>query len=378
MTGPPGVGTGATSAEVEEPPTPGRSRPRLSLVARYALRRLILLPAQLVFIILILFIAIDLPTALSQSPPESLAQIDQGFFQLVYNIFTGNWGTTTYSLGQVAFLRLGLSWGQVFAYYLPPSIQLAAFALPIAAGLAYPVSLLAGWTRRPGIDPPVRIGTLTVALLPVFVVGTLVLNALFNPFLNTFGDVPSQGLIPADFWFFDHGGYPSWILYDFVTQPTGFPLVDAVIHHAWQVALISLTKTLIQASVVALAYVAIFFRHARSIARAAREEVYIIGARARGVSERTLLWRHAARAITPSFLLVFALTIPEYLGVQFAVEVAFVDQSGFGYLIFGSLMSGDLAFVIPLVFLIAIVVLSWSLLVDLLAFRLDPRGLAGR
>ncbi|MGA8091579.1 MAG: ABC transporter permease subunit [Thermoplasmata archaeon] len=106
--------------------------------------------------------------------------------------------------------------------------------------------------------------------------------------------------------------------------------------------------------------------------------MYIVGARSRGISERTLLWRHAARAVTPSFLLIFALTIPEYLGVQFAVEVAFVDQSGFGYLIFASLTTGQLAPVIPLVFLIAIVVLVWALLVDLIALRLDPRGLAGR
>lgn len=378
MSGPPGVGSGGSSGTAENVPTPSRLRWRLSGPARYALRRLILLPVQLVFIILVLYIAIDIPRALSQSPPESLTQIDRGFFELVANIFTGNWGTTVYSRGQTGFLRLGLGWRQVFGYFVPASLQLAVFALPIAAGLAYPFSLWAGWTRRPGVDPPARFVTLLAALLPVFVVGTLVLNALFNPFLNTFGDLPSQGLLPADFWFFDRGGYPPWILYDFATTPTGFPLIDALIHHAWQVALISFLKTLIQASVVAIAYVAIFFRHARSIARSVREETYIVGARARGVSERTLLWRHAARAAIPSFLLVFALTIPEYLGVQFAVEVAFVDQSGFGYLIFASLTSGDLSPVIPLVFLIAIVVLVWALVVDVLALRLDPRGLASR
>jgi len=337
-----------------------------------------MIPVQLVFVLLILYLAIDVPAGLARSPPESLSAIDQGFFQLVANIFSGNWGTTSYSLGETGGAKPLLSWAQVFAYYIPPSIQLALFALPIAAALAYPVSLLAGWSRRPGLDAPSRFVTLTAALLPTFVVGTLVLNALFNPYLNYFQDIPAQGLLPADFWFFNRGGYPSWILYGFVTQPTGFPLIDAVVHEAWTIAAISFTKTLIQASVVAVAYVAIFFRHARSIARSVREEVYIVGARARGVSEHTLLWRHAARAVTPSFLLVFALTIPEYLGVQFAVEVAFTDQSGFGYLIFASLMAGDLSPIIPLVFLIAILVLTWALVVDLIAVRLDPRGVASR
>jgi len=369
---PPGSGASTDiSPPSVEPSAQDSHRPLLSGPARYAARRLLLIPAQLVFVLLILYLVIDVPISLTQTPPESLSGIDRGFFQMVVNIFTGNWGTA-------AYLKYQLPWTQLFAYYIPPSIQLALFALPIAAVLAYPISLYAGWSRRPGFDAPARLVTLTGALLPVFVVGTLVLNALFLGYLGYFQDVPSQGLLPADFWFFDRGGYPSWILYQFATQPTGMPLVDAVIHHAWTIAAISFTKTLIQASVVAIAYVAIFFRHARSIARSVREEVYIVGARSRGISERTLLWRHAARAVTPSFLLIFALTIPEYLGVQFAVEVAFVDQSGFGYLIFASLTTGQLSPVIPLVFLIAIVVLVWALIVDLIALRLDPRGLAGR
>jgi len=376
----PGSLTGSTRTSAAVLPY-GPPRPFLSGFARYALQRLLLIPAQLVFVILILYLVIDVPISLTRTPPVSLAGIDQGFYQMVFNLFTGNWGTSSF----VRFLNGGggpnpaepIPWTQIFAYYIPTSIQLALFALPIAAVLAYPISLYAGWSRRPGFDAPARLVTLTGALLPVFVVGTLVLNALFVGYLGYLQDVPSQGLLPADFWFFDRGGYPSWILYGFATQPTGLPLVDAVLHQAWDIAFISLTKTLIQASVVAIAYVAIFFRHARSIARSVREEVYIVGARSRGISEHTLLWRHAARSVAPSFLLVFALTIPEYLGVQFAVEVAFVDP-GFGYLIFASLTGGVLSPLVPLVFLMSIVVLVWAFLVDLTALRLDPRGLAGR
>ncbi|MGA3023029.1 MAG: ABC transporter permease subunit [Thermoplasmata archaeon] len=372
-----GPRTDPSHPSVETSPQESR-RPLLSGYAQYALRRLLLVPAQLVFILLVLYLVIDVPISLTQNPPESLFGINRGFFQMVFNIFTGNWGTTSYTVGETGFLKLQLPWTQVFAYYIPTSVQLAMFALPIAAALAYPVSLLAGWSRRPGLDASARFVTLTAALLPVFVVGTLVLNALFLGYLGYFQDVPSDGLIPGSAWFIVRGGYPSWILYDFATQPTGFPLVDALLHHAWTIAAISFTKTLIQASVVAVAYVAIFFRHARSIARSVREEVYIVGARSRGISEHTLLWRHAARAVAPSFFLVFALTIPEYLGVQFAVELAFVDQSNFGYLIFASLTASDFSLFVPLVFLIAILVLGWALIVDLIALRLDPRGPAGR
>ncbi len=367
-------GPGSSPMPPDAPPGAPAPRARrwvLSGPARYALRRVLTIPVQLVIVLLILYLAIEVPTDLSKFPPDNLIGIDQGFLQLVFNIFTGNWGTADY-------LKYRFVWPQIFAYYIPASLQLAVFALPMAAILAYPISLVAGWSHRPGIDPPVRLATLVAALLPAFVVGAVVLNVVFLGFVGYFQDIPGQGLIPGDIWFIVRGGYPSWILYDFATQPTGLPLVDAVIHQAWTIAAISFVKTLIQGSAVAVVYVAIFFRHARSIVRSAREEVYIVGARARGVSERTLLWRHAARSVTPSFLLIFALTIPEYLCVQFAVEVAFADQDGLGYLVFSVLTGGVLSPIIPLVFLIAIVVLSWALLVDLIALRLDPRGLASR
>jgi ABC-type dipeptide/oligopeptide/nickel transport system permease component len=345
----------------------------------YALRRALLIPAQLAFILLLLYFTIYY--AAPTDPGSSggswgfLTGFLSGFWNSVVNDFTGNWGPSNVVVGGYGSQ---LSLGQLFAYYIPTSVQIALFALPISVVLAYPLSLLAGWSRRPGLDGTARYATLIGALLPAFVVGTLVLNAVFFAYLNYFQDVPSQGLIPSTGWFIDRGGYPSWILYDSVTQPTGFPLIDAVIHQDWPIAAISVTKTLIQATVVAVAYVAIFFRHARSVVRTVSQEVHIVGARARGISERTLLWRHTARRVTPSFFLIFALTIPEYLLVQFAVETAFTDENGFGFLTFHLLTYGPRLALYDLVFLLAILILIWVFLVDLIALRLDPRGVLTR
>ena len=329
------------------------------------------MPAQLIFVLLVMYLAITVPVSVAQGTPVTFLGFLHGFGVMLANDFTGNWG-------EANFLRFHLPWFQVYLYYIPASVQIALFALPIAAAIAYPVSLLAGWSRRSGADAPVQFVTLAAALVPVFVVGVLVVNTVFFSYLGWLDDVPNQGIIPSTSWFAGRGGYPSWILYFAVTRPTGLPLMDAVIHHAWEIAFISVTKTLLQATVVAVAYVAIFFRHARAVVRAAREEPYIRGARSRGVSERTLLWRHAAQRVIPSFLLIFALTIPEYLGVQFAVEVAFQDQAGFGFLVFADLTRGVLSDLQPLVFLLAVLVLVWTFVVDLVAIRLDPRGVSNR
>jgi len=335
----------------------------------YALRRALLIPVQLGFVLLILYSAANLPATFAQGRPGFF----EGFSHFLANNFNGNWGAPSGRL--VGFALAGNSWAQVFAAYIPSSIQMAAFALPIAAALAYPVSLLAGWSPRQWLDTPARYLTLLGALLPVVVVGVLVYTALFFPFLNAFQDLPGNGLIPYPLWPGYGAGYPSWI-HNYVTSPTGFPLIDALIHHAWLIAEITFAKTVIQASVVAVAYVAVFFRHARSIVRAARDSAHITGARAIGIPERKLLWRYAAKGVTPTFLLIFALTIPQFLGILFAVQIAFSDQDCFGYLLFVNL--GNLPVLDALIFLIAIVVLVWTFVVDLIAVRLDPRGAMAR
>lgn len=329
--------------------------------------RLALLPVQLVFVLLLLYLAIDLPVALSATPNLTLVAALQGFWQLVTNIFTGNWG-----LGPAPY---NVSWSQLYADFLPNSIELALFALPIAALIAYPVSLVLGWTRRPAVDVPTRLTTLAAALLPVFVVGTLVLYGLFFPIFNTFHDVDIGGLIPSAKWFYDnYGSIPSWVQYGQITLPTGFPLVDGVIHQAWSFEAFTLAKTLEQASIIAILYVAIFLRHARSLVASASQELHVTAARSRGIPERTLLWQHTARRVTPTLLLVFALTVPGYLVVQFVVEGVFSDP-GVGFLTLTTLTyGGPYQPLEGLIFVLAAFILVAVLVVDLIANRLDPRG----
>jgi len=337
---------------------------------------------QLIFVLWIVYLLTALPSVLDPTspmtafeggaPPATFLGFLQPFGQMVFNTFTGNWGLTG-APGTGG--RVLVPETQLYAYLIPESVQLALFALPTAAALAYPVSLIAGWSRRAAAETPAQMTTLGAALLPVFLLALLASGALFFYFLHQFNDVPGQGLMPSPTWFLFHGT-PSWILYGSVSQPTGMPLVDSVIHEDWTIAAISFTKTLLQAMVIAVAYLAVFFRHARGAVRSVRDEPYMTGARARGVPERTLLWRHAARRVRPSFLLIFALTVPEYLLVQFAVETAFTDVAGLGYQTIEGVAEGIVDPV--LVFLIALFVLSWILVVDVLAEKLVPAGASER
>ncbi|MGP8159295.1 MAG: ABC transporter permease subunit [Thermoplasmata archaeon] len=353
---------------------PRESRPfRLSPFGRFVLMRLTLIPAQMLFVLVILYAAIQEPTNIATNQNLGVLGFFHGFAQMVANDFTGNWGISTFD----QYPSVPIS--QLYGYLLPSSVELGVFSLGISAAIAYPVALWIGWSRRPGVDVAARVASLFGTLLPVFIVGLLVITALFFWFLAQFNDLPDGGVIPGlNWWLVNYQGYPSWILYQSITRPTGFPLVDGVINQAWTFEEITLIKTLIQAVIIALVYVTIFLRHARSVVRAASEETHLVAARMRGVPEGTLLWKHTARRVTPTFLIVFALTLPAYLGTQFVVEATFLDP-GMGFLALSALTnqgSGSIAALQAMMFLLSLIVIFWLFAVDLLARRMDPREVA--
>lgn len=374
----------AMSGHSLEPPPPARAtdhrRRASSPFVRYALTRLALIPAQVVFVLWLLYILIDVPSILYSRPGHVVAtmtvgQFFSGFGTMVVNIFTGNWGIAS----DTAY---NMPWSQLYAEFLPNSIQIAIFALPLSALLAYIVAFRVGWTRRPAADVGTRVVSLGVGLVPVLLLGLLIEFALFFVFSNAFGDIPGGGLIPSYFWFQTHyGGYPPWVnaQLGYVTRPTGFPMIDGVINHAWTFEAITLSKTLMQALAVALVYVTLFLRHARSIVVSAREEVHVDSGRSRGLTEEVLR-HHARREVLPTFLLLFALTIPAYLATQFVIEGVFNDP-GIGYLTLTILTIGNVgnfAGLEGMIFLLALVVLVSVFLVDVAAARLDPRGALAR
>jgi ABC-type dipeptide/oligopeptide/nickel transport system permease component len=340
---------------------------------RFLLQRAALVPAQILFVLLVLYLAIDEPANIAAGQDLGIAGFVQGFSQMVVNDFTGNWGPSTFAQYQ------GIPLSQLYAWMLPQSVELAVFALGISAAIAYPVSLWSGWTRRAGVDSAVQATSLVGTLVPVMLVGLPVITVLFFGFIAVFHDLPTQGVTPTvDWWFYTNGGtFPPWIIDTRFTQPTGFPLVDGAIHGAWGFELVTLVKTLLQASVIALVYVTIFLRHGRSVVRAASRELHLTAARSRGIRERTLLWKHTGRRVRPTFLLVFALTLPAYLGTQFVVEATFVDP-GIGFLSLTALTgfgtgAYGLEMLEVMMFLLTLIVILWLFVLDIVARRWDPR-----
>ncbi|MGA7846260.1 MAG: ABC transporter permease subunit [Thermoplasmata archaeon] len=333
--------------------------------------RLLLLPAQVAFFLTFLFTADFVQTASLSSCKACLVPEYWGAFsRFAFNLVSGNWGT-------VAFGRLVAPATQFLAWWLPGSLELAAFALLLSVGLAYPIGMLAGWFGGRPIDIGTRGASVTMLFLPTFLVVLLVIAVAYSSFYHTVGDVP-YGLTPSVIWWSFHSGTPTWIGLAGTTAPTGLPLIDGLLHGAWGFEFVTFVKTALQAATIALVYTPIFLRYLRSGLLELPREPHIMAARARGVPERSLLWVHGGRQLLPFFLLTFGATLPVYVGTQILTELVYND-TGLGSMVMLTLTTGHLdGFPTILVLLLAILLLVSNIGTGALARRADRRLLEAR
>ncbi|HLY77687.1 MAG TPA: hypothetical protein VKT21_07365, partial [Thermoplasmata archaeon] len=110
----------------------------------------------------------------------------------------------------------------------------------------------------------------------------------------------------------------------------------------------------------------------------------VIAARARGIDERTILWKHVGRRYLALYLLAFAATLPAYVVIQAFAEIAYSDQ-GIGAIILFQFVSGSggllggvtffgssIQLYSVVVFLLILSLLLIALGAEVLARRLDP------
>jgi ABC-type dipeptide/oligopeptide/nickel transport system permease component/outer membrane protein assembly factor BamB len=387
-----GVGAGALVAWLAEVSrrrrTAGLSGRILSRFGRYVLMRASLMPVQLLALLALLFaFGTFLPLVAEKayaglSSWTILKDFLEGFLAFAWSMVSGDWGYAAYG-------HLSEPVTTYIAWWLPYTLELMAFALVMSAALGYAAGLRAGWKPDGMFDFGTRIASLLGLLLPSFLVILLVLGGAYSSFVHVVGDTP-YGITPNLGWYDGHGGLPpGWIGIGGNTLPTGFPLLDAGIHGDWQFFDVVLAKTLFQATLIAIVYVAIFLRYARHSAAEHARALSVVAARSRGVPERRLLWYHTGRRALPEFVLLFAITLPVYIGTQAVAEALFSDpgignvlltemtqvaSSGFGITHGNGFPAGNL-YQVTILFLF-LVVLGGNLLADVIARYLDPRLLS--
>src|SRR5690606_2009619 len=123
---------------------------------------------------------------------------------------------------------------------------------------------------------------------------------------------------------------------------------------------------------LAVGQIAVYMRLLRSDMIATLQEDFITMAKAKGVSPRRVLWRHALRPSSLTLLTVAGLNVGTLIGGAVVVEVIF-SLRGIGLLLYEAIVSRQYVALQSLVAIIAVGYVLINFLVDVLYAVLDPR-----
>ena len=150
-----------------------------------------------------------------------------------------------------------------------------------------------------------------------------------------------------------------------LVAPGGFPGWGRGIGPALLALLLpALSLTLVQAAILA--------RVSRSAVLEVLQEDFIRTARAKGLSRRAVLWRHALRNALIPIVTVMGLQFSGLLAGTIVIENVF-SLPGLGRLVFQAINNRDLIVVKSVVLLLAAKVVLINYLIDLLYLAIDPR-----
>lgn len=150
-----------------------------------------------------------------------------------------------------------------------------------------------------------------------------------------------------------------------------FPVVSSSIGKTG-LASLSIQGTILPAFTLAIAMSSKYTRQIRATVLEELNKPYVIGARARGISERTILIKHVLKSCMIMIVTLLALSIGDLLGGTAIVETIF-QWDGVGKLAVDSITMRDYPLIQAYVVWMAIIYVMVSLVADLVYHRLDPR-----
>lgn len=217
--------------------------------------------------------------------------------------------------------------------HLWPTLELALLSLVIGSGLAVPLGCVMAQTRGRGADAALRIAAIAGLTIPSFWLGIVLILvlSLVAPGFASLGYVP------------------------FSEDPLG-----------------NLQRMILPAIALALPILANLSRLLRSAMLDALGQDYIRTARAKGASERVVLYRHALRNALIPYVTSVGIMTGYLLGGAIVVEQVFAIP-GLGRLILGAIAERNYPVIQATILVVTFAFVVVNFLVDFLYGLIDPR-----
>ncbi|MEW5851498.1 MAG: ABC transporter permease subunit [Myxococcota bacterium] len=224
--------------------------------------------------------------------------------------------------------------GEILQGRVANTLRLMLPALLLSLLLAIPIGVIAASRQYSRLDHVVSILAFVGVSIPVFWLGIMMI-ILFSVVLGWF---PAGGM--------------------------GTPGVDD--------AMDQLRHTVLPVLVLAAAYVGRWVRYVRGAMLEVIHQDYIRTARAKGLPEHVVIWKHALRNALIPVVTVLALSLPSLFSGAVLTETVF-SWPGVGRLIYESVLNSDY-YVAMVAFLVAAtLVMVGNVLADVLYLAVDPR-----
>jgi len=269
------------------------------------------------------------------------------YWNYLTSVFRGQFGT---SIGEQ--YRGQLVWS-VISQKLPATVELAIGSMLVAALVGIVTGVIAGARRDTWVDVAIRIYGTVIWVIPIFWLGIL-MQLVFGVWLA---------------WLPPHG---RWTGTDIPRPVTGLYTVDSLLEGNLDHFGKAIAHLVLPSVTLGLVLSGFFTKTVRANMLRTITADYTEAARARGVPERRVVYRHAFRnALVP------VITV---LGLQFAIlfagavltETTFSIE-GIGLLLLRSITSKDMTMIQGVVVVYAAIIVVISLAVDVIGALIDPR-----
>jgi len=222
---------------------------------------------------------------------------------------------------------------------LPWTLLLVGTALILSTLLGIVLGIESGWRRGTRRDKSLLAGLMAVSGFPDFFLGILLLIG----FGMTLGIFPLSGAITP------YSGL------------SGAPLVLDVLHHLF-----------LPATALTLGYLGASYLLTRNTMITVLKNPYMLVARAKGLHDRKIRYRHAGRNALLPVITRTGIQLGRMVTGAIFVEIVFA-YPGLGYLTYEALLARDYPILQGVLLIAAVSVLIANFLVDLSYPRLDPR-----
>jgi peptide/nickel transport system permease protein len=272
------------------------------------------------------------------------------YFRWASRLYRGEWGWSPVLRADVFEMLLART---------PATVELTLYSLFLFIPLGLMAGAVAGWRRGQATDQGFRLVAFVATSVPPFILG-LVLLSIFYVGLH---------------WFLP--GYLSTEQSLAVRSPafqsyTGLVTVDGVLNGRPDVSADAARHLVLPVITLSLFHWATLGRVTRASIVEEVNQGYVTAARARGLSERKVLWGHAVPNVLVPGLTSTALAAASLITGVYVVEVVF-DWPGVSKLITYAIWEPDVSLAAGFAVYSVLAVLAIMFLLDIVQVLADPR-----